>query len=83
MTAAPAREEDLPHLFEPFWRGGASGATGVGLGLASCRGIAQAHGGTIEAERRAGGGALFRVRLPAGESPPTVAADTGEEARRA
>jgi two-component system sensor histidine kinase KdpD len=77
------REEDLPHLFEPFWRGGSTGASGVGLGLAICRGIAQAHGGTIEAARRAGGGALFRVRLPAGETPPTVAAEAQEDARRA
>lgn len=39
---------------------------GTGLGLAICRGIAEAHGGTIEADRGGLGGALFRLRLPVG-----------------
>jgi two-component system sensor histidine kinase KdpD len=38
---------------------------GFGLGLAICRAIAAAHGGTIAAEDRPGGGAVFRVTLPA------------------
>jgi two-component system sensor histidine kinase KdpD len=75
------REEDLPRLFDKFWRGAREGTTGAGLGLAICRGIAQAHGGTIEAEQRAGGGALFRVRLPAGEHPPAVASEPEEPPR--
>jgi two-component system sensor histidine kinase KdpD len=50
-------------VFERFFRG-TQGGTGVGLGLAVCRGIATAHAGTIEAENRAGGGAVFRVRIP-------------------
>jgi two-component system sensor histidine kinase KdpD len=57
-------------IFEKFVRRAGGGVGGVGLGLAICRGIVQAHGGTIVAENRAGGGALFRVTLPiVGEAP--------------
>jgi two-component system sensor histidine kinase KdpD len=58
-----AGEREL--IFEKFYRGGAGGQRGAGLGLAICRAIAQAHGGTIQAANRAGGGAVFRVCLPA------------------
>ncbi len=56
---------DPARLFEKFQRG-ASEATivGVGLGLAICRAIVDAHGGTIEARRRLGGGARFEFTLP-------------------
>ncbi len=59
--------EDLPYVFERFYRGAAarSGAVpGIGLGLALSQAILQAHGGRIEASNPAGGGALFEVRLP-------------------
>ncbi|HXO07645.1 MAG TPA: HAMP domain-containing sensor histidine kinase [Solirubrobacteraceae bacterium] len=54
-------------VFERFWRaeGGRSrGPGGAGLGLAIVRAIVVAHGGRVEAENAAGGGALFRVTLP-------------------
>jgi two-component system sensor histidine kinase KdpD len=58
-------------VFEKFYRGPASPPGGSGLGLAICRGIAHAHGGTIEATNRPGGGLLVRVRIPIeGEPPP-------------
>jgi two-component system, OmpR family, sensor histidine kinase KdpD len=62
-------------LFEKFFRKTAAGAPGFGLGLAICRGICQAHGGTLVAENRTGGGALFRVTLPLVDAPPPLPAD--------
>jgi two-component system sensor histidine kinase KdpD len=57
-------EED--RIFEKFYRGVSKGARGAGLGLAICRAIVQAHQGSIQAFNRPGGGAVFRVQLPAG-----------------
>jgi two-component system sensor histidine kinase KdpD len=55
-------EGDPARLFEKFVRG--SAAPGAGLGLAVVRAIVEAHGGTVSAENRQGGGALFRIVLP-------------------
>jgi signal transduction histidine kinase len=60
--------EDLPLLFEPFFRGERSrsrGTGGSGLGLALVRRIAIAHGGSVSAELRPEGGMRFRLSLPA------------------
>ena len=60
-------------IFQMFERGRKESATpGVGLGLAICRAIVQAHDGQIHGETRSGGGARFRIDLPRGE-PPAVA----------
>ena len=67
------RAQDLFRMFE---RGQRESATpGVGLGLALCQAIVQAHGGTVQAEPADGGGARFVVRLPRGEPPPVPAED--------
>jgi two-component system sensor histidine kinase KdpD len=59
-------------LFEPFTRGTTeSTISGVGLGLALCRSIVVAHGGTIWASQRAPHGARFEIRLPLG-TPPVI-----------
>lgn len=61
-------EKDLPRMFDPFFRTDRSrerSTGGVGLGLALCRRIAQAHDGTIGAELRPGGGLTVRIELPA------------------
>jgi two-component system sensor histidine kinase KdpD len=61
------REEEIFQMFE---RGDRESATpGVGLGLAICRAIVEAHGGTIRAHNRPGAGARFVVELPAGTPP--------------
>ncbi len=60
-------EDDLPHLFDRFYRGKAaqaSGAQGSGLGLAIVKSIVNRHGGLIEVENISGGGAKFTVWLP-------------------
>jgi len=57
-------------LFDKFERGERESATpGVGLGLAICKAIVQAHGGSISAHNRAAGGACFRIELPLGQPP--------------
>lgn len=58
-------------LFEKFTRGQAESATpGVGLGLAICKAVVHAHGGTISAASATGGGAEFTITLPRREPPP-------------
>ena len=62
-------------IFEKFYRGPGptgDGRRGVGLGLAICQAGIQAHGGTIQANNRPGGGAEFIIKLPRGESTPGV-----------
>jgi two-component system sensor histidine kinase KdpD len=62
---------DLNRVFEKFYRAPGSAPGGTGLGLSICRGLVEAHGGTISAENRPHGGARFTVRLPidGGSSP--------------
>jgi signal transduction histidine kinase len=48
-------------LFKPF---STTKKGGLGVGLAQCRGIVEAHGGTIDARSRAGEGTVFTVRIP-------------------
>ena len=64
-------EGELQTVFEAFSRGSqAQGVRGAGLGLAVCRAIAQAHGGTLIARRRSGGGSSFVLSLPVPEPLP-------------
>jgi two-component system sensor histidine kinase KdpD len=59
---------DPQRLFDKFQRGADEPATvGVGLGLAICRAIVEAHGGEILAGRRLGSGAHFEFTLPVTE----------------
>jgi len=72
-------EEDLPHVFDRFYRsprsskaaddrtgaGGADGrSSGLGLGLAIVKEFVQAHGGFVSAESRWNEGSVFKVTLP-------------------
>jgi signal transduction histidine kinase len=61
-TGEGIRAEDLPHVFERFYRGEKSrnrGTGGAGLGLAIARGIVQAHGGDIRVDSETGKGTQF------------------------
>ncbi|HSH93804.1 MAG TPA: ATP-binding protein, partial [Roseimicrobium sp.] len=64
--------ELLPRIFDKFTRGNNAPAGGSGLGLAIVRGFVEAHGGTVTAANRPSGGALFTMRLPQPEKPPTT-----------
>ncbi|BCQ26250.1 DUF4118 domain-containing protein [Caballeronia sp. NK8] len=72
-------------LFEKFTRGEKESAqSGVGLGLAICRAIVEAHGGEIGAENRMENGSVvgssFWFTLPAEDTPPSVEMSPDEEA---
>jgi signal transduction histidine kinase len=64
-AGAGFRTEDLPRVFDRFWRAPGEQASGTGLGLAIAAWIVERHGGAIEASNRPGGGARLEVRLPA------------------
>jgi signal transduction histidine kinase len=63
------RSDDLPHVFDRFWRAAGAPAGGTGLGLAIAKWIAERHAGSITAANGANGGALFVVRLPIESTP--------------
>lgn len=57
-------EEDIPHLFDRFYRGKSPSASGYGIGLALCKMIISRQGGAITARNHPQGGAVFAVRFP-------------------
>jgi signal transduction histidine kinase len=58
------REEDMPHVFDRFWRAPGAPSGGTGLGLAIAKWIVDRHGGRIGVANRVPRGAAFRVELP-------------------
>lgn len=58
-------EKDLERIFDKFYRLPVpEGAGGTGLGLSICKGIVEAHGGSIRAGNRAGGGLVVSLKVP-------------------
>lgn len=62
-TGCGIAEEDLPRVFDRYWRGHEDVA-GVGLGLAIVKGIVEAHHGVLHAESTVGEGSTFEFELP-------------------
>jgi two-component system, OmpR family, sensor histidine kinase KdpD len=61
---------DPKKLFDRFQRGPDAVAGGTGIGLSLVKGFAEAQNGCVSAENRAGGGAVFTVKLPLTKLPP-------------
>ena len=66
--------EELPHLFDTFFRGRKAATGGVGLGLSICKGIVEAHGGRIAAYVNRKGGLSINIILPDSLVPAPAAA---------
>lgn len=60
--------EDLPHVFDRFWRADTTAKMGAGLGLAIAKGIVEAHGGSIRADSVPGRGMTVRLVIPLGDA---------------
>ncbi len=56
-------KEDIPHLFERFYRGKNAAPGGIGIGLALAKEIIERQNGTLRAENRREGGACFEIRF--------------------
>jgi CheY-like chemotaxis protein len=69
----------LPRMFEPFFTTKPQGQ-GSGMGLATVHGIVHEHGGHLVVENRPGGGAVFRVLMPAVEARQEAAGRAEQEA---
>ena len=74
--------DERERVFEKFFRGARADKPGAGLGLAICRGIVEAHGGSLTAENRADGGACLRISLPLPVQAPAVVDDPAPPTRR-
>ena len=75
-TGPGIHAEDIPYLFERFWRGDKSRnrySGGSGLGLSIARQIASLHGGTVQVVSPPGSGAIFTLSLPLAEDKATPA----------
>lgn len=79
-TGVGIPKEDLPFIFDDFYRGNsgrtAESGSGLGLGLAICRRIVKAHDGSIVVESEPGKGATFVISLPIYEEKSTSPAQT-------
>jgi two-component system OmpR family sensor kinase/two-component system sensor histidine kinase BaeS len=71
-TGKGIAENDLPFVFDRFWRGDRSrthaGGAGSGLGLAIAQQLVQAHGGQINIQSQKGSGTTFLIDLPGNSS---------------
>jgi signal transduction histidine kinase len=73
-TGSGISEEDLPHIFEPFYSTKTEG-NGLGLGLATVYGIIDRHNGTITVDSEVGKGTVFTITLPVEEQGKSTASE--------
>lgn len=78
-TGPGISEDDLPKVFDRFWRADRRKERGVGLGLTVAQGIVQAHGGTIGVESRKGKGSTFYILLDAVQPVRKTAVPLGQK----
>jgi two-component system sensor histidine kinase KdpD len=64
--------EFMPKVFDKFFRAPSAPAGGSGLGLSIVKGFIEAQDGEVVAANRPEGGAIFTIRLPQSEKPPTI-----------
>jgi PAS domain S-box-containing protein len=67
-TGPGIADDELPHIFEPYWSAKRHANRGTGLGLYICKAIVEAHGGEISVESKLGKGTTFSMRFPMVES---------------
>jgi signal transduction histidine kinase len=63
-TGPGMSEQELRHIFEPYWSAERHRKKGTGLGLFITKGIVEAHGGSISVRSAPGEGSTFRFMLP-------------------
>jgi len=63
-SGAGIAPDDVPHLFDRFWKASKASRGGAGLGLFIVKGIVESHGGTVSVESVLGAGTSFRFTLP-------------------
>lgn len=68
-TGPGLTRDEIPHVFDRFWRGRTAKYSGTGLGLPIAKGIIDAHGGHCHVDSEPGVGTTFTITLPVG--PPT------------
>jgi PAS domain S-box-containing protein len=73
-TGPGIKAEELPHVFDRYFRAKQAGVEGTGLGLAIAKGIVEAHGGRIWAESEFGKGSTFSFSIPRKRSTPLAPA---------
>jgi len=69
-TGRGIEPEQLPHVFERFWRAAVGGKAGAGLGLYVAKRIVEAHGGKMWVESTPGAGSSFFFSLPGLDDGP-------------
>ena len=70
-TGCGIASEQLPHVFDRYWRGRGEGQSGVGLGLSIVKGLVEAQGGQVGVRSRPGEGTTVEFTVPAADAPST------------